>query len=182
MHRVENSSVNTFSLILAGVVAATVLLALFILFVWWQQQTHASDARTYRMIAERDPKLDRLWEYLETFRHSEDVPSREEIRARFGQPSSQYELQLVASEYVSESHEPTVGPNEEPCELYSFSQADLAASSVKVQASRYEYKGMEDEFPWIEIYVRKADGKIIGWEWAWMDLPQGNAMGPPRIR
>ena len=169
---------NTFSWIL--VVGGTVLLALVNLFLC-RRQTHESDAETSVTIAERDPKLDRVWQYLESFRHAKDTPSLEEILARFGKPSSDYEPQLVASEIASESSVPTVGPKGEPCEYYRFSDADLAAGTIDVQAWRYEYKGM-DEFPWIDIYVRKADGLVIGWEWAWMERPHGNAIGPPQVR
>ena len=170
----------TASWILAAVVGGTVVLALVILFLW-RPQTHESDAGASAPIAERDPKLDRLWQYLESFRQSKDMLSMEEIIARCGKPSSDYEPQLVASEIASESYEPTVGPNNEPCEYYRFNDADLAAGTIEVQAWRYEYRGMEDEFPWIDIYVRKADGIVIGWEWAWMDQPQGNAIGPPQV-
>lgn len=111
--------------------------------------------------------LNDLWTLLEGYRESPNMPMLSEIAMRFGEPS-----EIVEESYRTDSLMP---PEEN--EYFRYSAADKSLPRMSGKTYRYRYEG--EDMPWLDVRTRSSDGEIVGWEWAWVDRPAGNGIGPP---
>lgn len=112
------------------------------------------------------PRPENLWTYLEGFRKRPEMPDKEEIRRRFGEPKDVMEW----SENVA------IRSKNNLEEYRRYTDEDRRSKELDVLAWRYPYRG--DDNRWVYLVLRKKEGIVVGWDW-FENVPQGQQTGLP---